>query len=199
MIRVTEPLNYFKEPWYIDWVHKVGRTEANKKAKASMKIGSRVDEIIKNAPQDTYIFESSDKKSHFEEVRNCLNAYYKWREVYKPKSITPCSRLNATIEGVEVTGEPDLMVDDVLVDIKCSARISPSYWVQVCMYNFLKNRDDISSFQKVAILRLDKVTASYEYVVKDYDTRLVDVWCGLMRAYVYYKGVENGDGLCENE
>lgn len=188
MIRVTEVLNYFKEPWYVDWFHDKGRREANKVSKMAMKTGSRVDELIKSNAS------SGDAKDK-EEVHNCMAAYRKWLDVYKPGSITPCTRLHATIEGQEVTGEPDLMVDDVLVDIKCSGRISPSYWVQVNMYADLFRKQEPFKGQ-VAILRLDKNTSSYEYVVKDYDKFCVDVWCGLMRAYVYYKGdSSHGDEL----
>ena len=195
MVRVTEVLNYFKEPWYIDWVHRVGRTEANKISKASMKIGSRVDEIIKE--KLAYVPYMADYKKESKEVHNCLEAFNKWWRIYKPKSITPCSRLYATIEGQEVTGEPDIMVDDVLVDIKCSSKISLSYWVQVCIYWFMKHEVwkkglPSEASRKVGILRLDKVTASYEYVVQDYDPNKVSVWCGLMRAYCYFKGDDDG-------
>ena len=182
-IRITEVLSYFHEPWYVKWVHKVGLTEANKITKASMKVGSRVDLIIKNPTM-------LDKKESTE-VTNCLFAYKKWLDVYKPKSITPCARLFATIEGHEVTGEPDIMVDDVLVDIKCSSKISLSYWIQVNMYRFLQG----NLVDKVGILRLDKVTSSYEYVVKDYDPKLVAVWYGLLNAMVYLRGDDHGDEL----
>ena len=185
MIRVTEVLNYFKEPWYIDWVHKVGRMEANKISKAAMKVGSRVDELIKANRTPT----PKDKP----EVHSCIAAFNKWKAIYQPKAITPYSRLYATIEGVEVTGEPDIDVDGVLVDIKCSSKISLGYWVQVNIYRFIEAK---ITLPKVGILRLDKVTGSFEYVVKDYDKTLVDVWVGLMRAYVYFKGEQNdGDEL----
>lgn len=186
-IRITEVLSYFKEPWYIDWVHRVGRTEANRISKASMKIGTRVDELIKKECVESNHIATVYKKESLE-VQNCLLAYRKWHNNYKPKSLSSCSRLNATIEGQEVTGEPDLMVDDVLVDIKCSTKISPSYWVQVNMYRRLSEQCG-----KVGILRLDKTTSSYEYIVKEFDGKLCDVWVGLMRAFVYYKG-DSHDG-----
>ncbi len=199
MIRVTEPLNYFKEPWYIDWVHRVGRTEANKTAKKAMSIGSRVDELIKNRVNGEF---TGKTKKDSQEVLNCCQAFKKWEEVYKPTSIVPCERYFASIEGEEISGEPDIMVDGVLVDIKCSAKISPSYWLQVNMYRYLqwltppgfKLTED--NRYKVGILRLDKVTASYEYVVKEYDPSLVNVWLSLMRAYVYFnKEKFDGDEL----
>jgi len=195
-IRVTQVLDFFKEQWYIDWVHKVGKAQANKIGKAAMKIGSRVDEIIKKECVESSHIQTQYHKEK-QEVQNCLIAYRKWADIYKPKSITPCTRLNATIDGLEVTGEPDLIVDDVLVDIKCAGKISPKYWVQVNMYRYLQ--DPFNSFReprgKVGILRLDKTTGSYEYVVKDFDYSLVVVWLGLAKAMVYFKGDEDGTEL----
>ena len=182
MIRVTEVLSYFKEPWYIDWVHRVGRTEANKIGKAAMKVGNRVDEIIKAGGTPT----TKDKP----EVHACMAAFNKWRSIYTPLSLTNGTRLFKSIEEVEVTGEPDIFVDGVLVDIKCAGKISLSYWVQVNMYRFLEGVEG-----KVGILRLDKTTGSYEYVVKEYDPSLVAVWVGLMRAMVYLKGDSDGAEL----
>lgn len=182
-IRVTEPLNFFKEQWYIDWVHKVGRTEANKISKRAMALGTRVDELIKLRCATAMTKDSV-------ETHSCIAAFNKWMAVYQPKEIVNGERLYTIIDGHEVSGEPDIYVDDVLVDIKCATKISPSYWVQVNMYRYLK----CDTGSKVGILRLDKTTGSYEYVVKDYDPRLVNVWMGLMRAMVYYKG-EAHDGV----
>lgn len=181
-IRITEVLNYFKEPWYIDWVHRVGRTEANKVGKAAMKIGSRVDEIIKNSERPT----AKDAP----EVHTCIAAFDKWFSLYTPLVVDKGTRLFKLIDEVEVTGEPDIFVDGILVDIKCSSKISKSYWIQVNMYRRLHG-----STGDVAILRLDKVTGSFEYVVKKHDPFLCDVWVGMLRAMVYLKGDENGDEL----
>ena len=201
-IRITEVLGYFAEPWKLEWYGKKGKAHCNKIGKAAMKIGSRVDEIIKNGERPT----AKDAP----EVHNCIAAFNKWKEIYKP-IIIPCSRINIELYGQEISGEPDLNIEGTLTDIKCSSKISPSYWVQDTMYTFMNTfimapelteeakvrwtHDTCKDF-KVAILRLDKVTGSFEYVVKDYDASLVDVWVGLMRAMVYYKGEQgNGDEL----
>ena len=194
MIRITEVLSYFSEPWLVDWKLRTGKAEANRIGKASMRIGSRVDEVIKSCCpilNQTYIYSLPSKEK--DEVRQCLEAFNKWMNVYKPKEVISGTRLYATIEGQEVTGEPDIFVDGVLVDIKCASKISPSYWVQVNMYeylNFMSKFPDGTIYfpRKVGILRLDKTTGSYEYVVKEFDRKLCDVWCGLMRAMVYFKG-----------
>jgi len=70
-IRITEVLNYLKEPWYTDWVCKVGKAQANRTAKLAMKVGSRVDELIKTnggpIPKDN------------EEVITAMGAFDKWK------------------------------------------------------------------------------------------------------------------------
>lgn len=185
-VRVTEVLDYFKEPWYIDWVCRVGKAEAKKTGKMAMAIGSRVDELIKTG--------AATSKKDSVEVNTAMQAFDKWKAVYQPKVITNGTRLYANIGGVDVSGEPDIFVDGVLVDIKCATKISLKYWIQVNVYATLGA--DITLPTKVAILRLDKKTGGYEYQVGDYDKSLFDVWCGMLRAMLYLKGEEDdGDEL----
>lgn len=194
-ISVTTVLDYFKEPWYIDWVCRVGKKEANRVSKAAIKVGTSVDGTLKLLP-----YAPLAPKKATPEVVNCVEAYKKWLGVYAPASIVAGSRLYATIDGHEVTGEPDLMVDDVLVDIKCSSKISPKYWLQVNTYAYLKRWQqskvslelDILDAGKVAILRLDKKTGSYEYIVKEFSGECVRVWMSMLKAYCYLKGDDNG-------
>lgn len=187
-IRVTEPLDFFKMDWYTDWVCRVGKREANRIKKESMAIGSAVDECIKTGQVKVI-------PKYKVEIENCLKAYKSWKEVYQPKEIVPGTRLFAEIDGVKVTGEPDLFVDGVLVDIKCAKKISLGYWIQVCMYKYLQDGpfEHYPVFPKVAILRLCKITGSFQYEVRDYDPKLVNVWIGLMKAYVYFSGEQNED------
>ena len=185
-IRVTEVLDFFAPPWLVDWKLRVGKAEANRISKAAMKIGSRVDELIKRSPMTGLVMEKSvaDK----EEVKNCMVAYKKWLEVYKPKAITPCTRLYATIEGIEVTGEPDLDIDECITDLKCASKISISHKIQDNVYEFIRRQLKLKPYPEVAILRLDKITGSFEYFREPYNQNLVDCWRGLLKAYVYYNG-----------
>lgn len=186
-IRVTHVLDAWKEQWFIDWLCKVGKREARRISKAAMKVGGRVDELIKSG-------KPFPSKKDSVEVNNCINAFTKWRQVYQPTKITPLQRLFSTIkvdgieEEVEITGEPDLMVDGILVDIKCSAKISLKYWIQVMMYRFLAGEQG-----PVAILRLDKLTGSFEYVIRDFDESLVAVWVSMMRVMLCLQGEADDD------
>lgn len=185
-IRVTQVLDYFKEPWYIDWVCKVGKREAKRVSTVAMNIGTAVDETIK--------YGYTKIKGNQVEVSNCMTAFNKWKEVYKPKIIKPMERFYDNILGVDVTGEPDLLVDGIIVDIKCASKVSIKHWIQVNTYCAFKNSLLGCENEKVAILRLDKNTGSYEYIVKDYDMKLFGAWCGLLEAYRVLKGdgVDNG-------
>ena len=181
-VRVTEVLDYFQAPELVAWKLRVGTKEAGRISREAIKIGTAVDEHIKVSPNAVIATTSRNL-----ETRNCIAAYHKWLNLYKPESVAVGERFTVLNEyPCEITGEPDLLIDGVLTDIKCSKRISANYWLQVNVYaHFL-------GYKRVAILRLDKESASYEYVVKDYDKSLVNVWLGLLRAYLYYKGVDSG-------
>ena len=63
-------------------------------------------------------------------------------------------------ESLLVAGTPDFIWGKIIVDIKCSARISPTYFAQLGAYAFLSGRD----VEDLAVLRLDKSTGLYEFL-----------------------------------
>lgn len=185
-IRVTEVLGFFKEQWYIDWIHKVGRTEANRKSKEALKLGSLLDKIVKEGL-------TPDKKSSPDTVF-AHEAFLKWKKIYEPEYLKPCVRLHAQVNGVAVTGEPDFEIPDTTVDLKGAVRISTHYKIQVNVYEYLRRISGLEPNKNVAILRCDKQSGSYEYWAEPYSQRFVDAWCGLLVAYVVYKENDN-DGV----
>lgn len=184
IIRVTQPLDYFHEPFLVDWKLRVGKAEANRISKAAMKIGTRVDELIKTGARPL----SKDKP----EVLIALKAYEKWKEVYKPESVVPQVRINTNVtycgEQFILSGEPDLIAMDTLIDIKVASRISKKHWLQLAAYAWLKEWKG-----PIGVLRLDKMTGSYEYVAKE----IVDEWRvyeSVLRMYVYLKENDDDNG-----
>lgn len=186
-VRVTEVLGYFKEDWYVRWVHRVGLTEANKIGKEAMKLGTILDEIVKG---DGVLPKKAKPDTVF-----AHEAFMKWRGIYQPAYLRTCPRLNAMINGVEVTGEPDFEIPDTTVDLKGAVKISKHYKVQVNVYEYLRRLNGLTPNANVAILRCDKKTGSYEYWCEPYSKTFVDVWVGLMTAYVVYKENEDGDDI----
>lgn len=207
-VRVTEVLDYFKHPWYVKWVMRVGLREANRVSKQALKIGTRIDEVIKSSvslPLATL------SKKDTPEVFSCLKAYEKWRVTYtvdhEPSAIAPlspivskvsyavnyygistCKRVEKECCGILLSGEPDFIALGRLTDLKAAKKVSPSYWLQLAAYAWLTDWQG-----EVAILRLDKTTESYEYLTK----RLVDEWDvfrGLLMAYVYFTEGDEDDG-----
>ncbi len=183
VVRVTEPLNHYKEQWYIDWVHKVGRTEANKKSKEALKLGSLLDKIVKENLVP-------DKKATHDTVF-AFEAFQKWKNIYEPDYIKPCSRINWVWNGIEISGEPDFEIPNTTVDLKGAVKISNHYKKQVNTYEWGRRLVGLPPNENVAILRCDKKIGSYEYWQEPFNMRFVDAWCGLLVNYVIDKESEN--------
>lgn len=186
VVRVTQVLDYFQPPNLVAWKLRTGNAEANRISRAAMKTGSRVDEIIKANLEPV----KKDKP----EVFSAFIAYKKWLAIYIPLEVKPQVRVEKEIEGIILSGEPDIIViDDIepptLVDIKVATRISDKYWLQLAAYAWLTDWTG-----PVGILRLDKATESYEYVTKNLSVEWA-VYCGLLKAYLYYGEDDNGAEL----
>ncbi len=172
-IRVTEVLSYFQSPELVDWKVRVGKKGAGLVSRKAMKIGSRVDEIIKT--------QTMPRKGEKQEIQACYDAYYKWMRNYTPITVTPQKRAEKPIFGVVLSGEPDIMALDTLTDIKCSSRIDKKYWLQLGAYSWLTDWKG-----SIAILRLDKVTEAYQYEVREYLDYYWEIYKGLLAAYIYF-------------
>ena len=188
MIRVTEVLDYFQPPELVAWRMREGNRAANTELRSTEKVGTRVDELIKAG-------ESPTSKDSIE-VKNCYAAFYKWKYLYSPSQLVIQERLYGKIDGIDITGEPDLMIDSVLTDLKATNAIRLKNWIQVNIYEELRRQNRLLPSPELRLLRLDRRTGSYEYPnAKPFNERMVRMFGGLLLAYVYYKGEEN-DGDC---
>ena len=151
MIRVSETQNFFKAEWYIKWVLKVGIKEANATSKKALKIGTRIDEIIRSG-----VYEAEKKDT--QEVKQCLKNFNAWRDRYSVETIIPLSRIEQ--ESIGVTGEADFYwkEKDILIDFKSSKKISPEYFFQLGGYKRLGFPGT-----RLAILRCDKDLDDFEF------------------------------------
>jgi len=174
IVRVTQVLDYFAEPWLLNWKLKVGKINAKKISTRAKKTGSRVDAIIKGKAKQS-------KESI--EVSNCLEAYSKWQKEWGLSPIIWPTRI--TNEHIALTGEPDgfILSRQILFDIKTSGRIELKHWLQVSAYAFLFD----SPITQVAILRLDKDLGDYQWVTNDDAgftiSKGIEAFQGLLLAY----------------
>jgi hypothetical protein len=171
LIRVTEVLDYFAEPKLVAWKVKLGLKEANKIGRHAMKVGSRVDELIKA--------KALPKPKDLDEVKQCIKAWESFCKDYSISSFDIGKRLYWQEE--DLIGEPDILIPSMLIDIKCSSAIRDKYWLQVCKYNQIEQR------KMVAILRLDSSLGYYEFKTNE-DVGLdlaygISVFDGLHHAY----------------
>ena len=151
MIRVSETQDFFKAEWFIKWVLKVGVREDNATSKKALKIGSRIDAIIRSG-----VYEADKKDT--QEVKKCLQNFLAWKERYSVKTLTPLSRIEDN--NIGLTGEGDFYWEETetLIDFKSSKRIYPEYIFQLGGYKRLGFPG-----KKLAVLRCDKDLDEFEF------------------------------------
>ena len=172
--RVTAILNYFTNPGLIAWRDKVGVAQAKQTMKTAGGIGTRVHGLIyKHYINGRFSLTPNDGVS----TRNCMKAYMDWWKAYNPKTLSMERTLYS--EELGIAGTYDKELPDTLLDVKTSAKIRPEHWLQLAIYNYM----GVFQKEKLAVLRLDKWTADYEYVVIDYDVKLVECFKGLLQYY----------------
>ena len=186
-LRVTTVLAFFAEPTLVDWMVKKG-PDAKKIAKAAMKVGTEVDEAIKE-----FIRSNKYGKVKTVEAVSCLDGFKRWYDDYRPSLSVGARLFN---EEYKVTGEPDLYLGDRIIDIKCAREIRPKYHVQTGGYAWMADKG------ATGILRLHKQLGDYEYVERNGEQVVSDRNCflDLLHAYNHLqglllgaKGVSNAD------
>lgn len=177
--RVTSVLGYFTNPGLVAWRDRVGAKQAKQTMKTAAAIGTRVHGLChKHWEKGRYSLTPNDSVS----VRNCMRAYDDWWKAYNPKTLS--MEVTQHCPALGVAGTYDIETHDTLIDIKTSAMIKPEYWLQLGMYNYMLEEPK----DKIAVLRLDKFTADYEYVVKECTPDYIRIFMGLLNYYRYEKG-----------
>lgn len=178
--RVSAILEVYQDPDLIDWKIRTGKKEARRISTVATKIGTNVDEWIK-------VYLTGDKlpKLKSVEAENCVNAFLKWKEDYGIVGIGVGERIFN--EETRVCGEPDLILEDEVLDIKCSSAIRPNYWIQTNWYaeNLKKNYR--------SVLRLDKNLGVYEYERRQISKADSEVFSALTVVYRYFKQFSKGE------
>lgn len=182
--RITSVLDYFTTKEMMDWALTIGKEERERIKTEAISTGKKVDEVA----QAIMGGHPYDIANEGQAVKNCVEGFKRWLNEEKPK----ISDWQVTLVDNEfgVAGTYDIRAGNTIIDIKCSNRISPNYWLQTAMYAKILENPPVAH---IAILRLDKLTSDYEYVVKPIDYKLVDIYKGLLDYYRYIKGVENED------
>ena len=186
--RVSTILEYFAEPELVAWMIRKGK-EANKFKKQAMKIGTDVDESIKN-----FVVSGSYSKVKTVEAKSCLEAFKRWYDDYKPH-LTVGKRLY--YDPYQITGEPDLYWGNRIIDIKCASAIRLKYYLQTAAYSFMAGES-----RSTGILRLHKHLEDYEYVERN-DVEVdddIETFLYLLKVFRYFakpllaeKRVEHAD------
>ena len=193
--RVTAVLDYFVDKGLVEWRDRVGVANAKETMKTAKANGTRIHTLTEDVDKGKYIrFTDYDSIS----VKNCIEGYKRWKETEKPTILSAERTVWSDELGIAGTFDRELV--DTLVDIKSSNRIDRKYWLQLGIYNYMLPEPK----EKLAVLRLDKMTSEYEYKVVPYDIRYAKCYIGLLQYYrfITYKptrGDKDGDNIADGE
>lgn len=181
--RITHILDYFSPPGLVDWKIRVGRKEAGMISRAALRIGSNVDDSIREHVGGCRTI-GNYKGLKTQEAINCYKAFEDWK---KDHVVEYLAIVGTTFnDELMVAGTPDLFRGDKLtiVDVKCSSKIRESYWLQTEFYA------RSSGCLNKAILRLDKNLGIFEYKEMPLCDEHWDAVKGAIKLYRYYKSIE---------
>ena len=177
-LSVTEVLDAFIPKGLLDWYLKTGKKEAKRLSTVALKIGTRVDELIQE-DINKYSYKLSSKDPI--EVKNCMEAWKQFKTDYCPN--IQGVQIEVKSDEQKLVGHIDLIMDNMVVDVKCASFIKDNYWLQVAKYADMYKE----SLCGLAILRLDKNLGTYQFKKAEIEPReLVKVYDGLLSAYRYY-------------
>mgnify|MGYP001569419685 CR=1 FL=1 len=185
-LSVTEVLDAFIPKGLLSWYLKTGAKEAKRLSTVALKIGSRVDELIQDdITKGSYKLSAKDPI----EVTNCMEAWKQFKQDYNPRSLRTQIVVNDGL--ARVTGHVDLITDNTLIDVKCASSIKHNHWLQVGAYYSMLDQVMYNGISEVAILRLDKNLATYQFMTirqAGYTpTKCSEVFYGLLEAYRFYQ------------
>ena len=175
--RTTSILDAWVEPWRLEWLTEVGRVAANKKSRAALALGKRVDTLVQvEIEKGKFNLAKADSK----EVASCMAGWKLWKE-REAKGIISIQQTSYCDETM-TAGTYDLEEGDAITDVKTSSQISPKHWLQVAWYNHIS----LLNKPYIAILRLDKFWSNYEYVRKPMNQGYCEIFKGILNAYRYF-------------
>ena len=173
--------NFFHDQDYTDWFTTKGKREANKKIKEAMNQGTAVDLAIQTLSMLTEADLPAPKKFS-DEVSSACKAWQKFIGTYEP-TITARQRV-VTNEQHNLIGTLDFEFNnDEICDLKYAIAIRPSYWIQLGGYRFLGG----NVHKKLSVLRIDKSSDMYEYVVREDVEYLTNVFVSTMNMYRFWR------------
>ena len=178
-VSVTEVLEYFPEPELVDWRIDTGRKESSRISRQTARLGTRVHEIIAGT--------SKLGKKDSVEVRNCIEAWQRFKHDYQPEIIA--QEIEVRDYVCKVIGHIDMvakiMDSLVIIDWKTGGRINKKHLIQAAKYQQMA----MQQYPKAAtaIVRLDKNLGSYEFKQQDTDNSfLVQVFDAMLLAYRHF-------------
>ena len=178
---ISSIANFFHDQDYTDWFTTHGKREANRKIKEAMNAGTAVDLAIQSLAMLEEIKLPKPVKFALE-IESACKAWAKFQATYEP-TITGRQRTIIN-EAHNLTGTLDFEFNsNEICDLKYATAIRPSYWIQLGGYRFLGG----NTHTKLSVLRIDKSSDMYEYVVREDVEYLTNVFVSCMNMVRFWR------------
>ena len=181
MPRVTEVIDYFQEPYLVNWKLRVGKAKAKKFSQQALDIGSYVDKFVSDDIFGRDFPGLSDLTNNYDEetaeyITNCIDGWKNFKKDY-PVVLEAMRKHKDNMQKElilgDLVGHPDFILGDEICDLKTSKQVSKSHWMQTAQYAkmfdswYIDVGIDVGPrIRKISILRLDKIDAGdYEYKI----------------------------------
>ena len=176
---ISAIVNFFHDQDYTDWFCDKGRREANKTIKMAMGAGTEVDLAVQCLIKEGRVHRPVKYSA---EVESASKAFLEWNDTYEPE-ITGMQRTISN-EEQKITGTFDLELNhNEICDVKYATAIRPSYWIQLGGYRFLSG----NTHRRLSVLRFDKTSDMYEYVVREDVEYLTQVFISTLNLYRFWQ------------
>jgi len=170
-IRVSQVIDHLAEPYLVSW--KLKNKDYEKISAEALTIGSFIDQYVKDDLNGVERLPGAYPIN----VANCVKAWFKFKED-RPDVVERLVKYRHNMQRElvlgDLVGHPDFILDDEVIDLKTSKRISKSHWMQTAQYAwmwekinkhpaFTKTYVGFTTMKKISVLRLCKETGTYEY------------------------------------
>ena len=181
LTHISAIANFFHDQRYTDWFTTQGKREANKKIKEAMNQGTAVDLAIQ-ALATQRVLGLPEPKKFKDEIASACKAWQTFIGTYE-HDITGTQK-EMVNEEQSLSGTFDFEFNgDEICDLKYATAIRPSYWVQLGGYRYLAGQ----SHRKLSVLRIDKSSDMYEYVVREDVEYLTQVFISTLNLYRFWQ------------
>lgn len=188
MPSVTEILDYLTEPELVRWIENNSKAKRKSIRDEALRVGTAVDLLVQqDIKEGGYLVPEGDLP-----IENCMVGWELFKKEH-PEFVSSVIEMQIELKQGELVGHPDFVIENGIIDLKCSSGIRPKYWTQVAKYYDMRWTDKIimENCGTIGIIRLEKMEKKepkYEYILnnnREYINYEIEVFGAYYVAYLH--------------